>query len=321
MMSALVAELLRDRIGAPQPDERVLGKLATSFLERLPLGLDQMRAVLASDGCAADCRELRDVLDYYRARAARAPFQIVRFGGMEIAVAPAQARLAAHVAAAAVRMVEHWGIVNRRALTERAEVIATASVPELFVEKIVTALPATVWLDGPAREWFSFKGKQRDSGLGQALDKIIALDRAIFVPELREALAKAVAAVNDLPLAAFERYLVEVGGCVIDGGRVSRPGPLATTAMSKPEAALVGILGVAGGRLDPSSLRRRAAEAGLSAATLTRLLRFSPLVARTQSDEIRLVGVPSRAASAGRPAVRLSGALRSRPTSALRQAS
>jgi hypothetical protein len=204
-MSASGFQLPSGAAGHLLPDQHVLGKLATSFVGRLPMGLLEMRAVLASDGCRVECQELADVVRYYRVRGATVPFQIVRFGGMEIAVASAQARAAAQVGAAAVRMVQHWGIVSLQALADRTEVVSTTIIPRTFVQKILAAAPATRWLGGPGsgNDWFSFAGRR--SGLVEAIDKVMALGRIVSVADLRLALARASTAVTDTPPAVFER--------------------------------------------------------------------------------------------------------------------
>jgi len=289
-MSSPAYQVSGSGVARAVPDQHVLGRLAASFVERLPLGLQQVRALLASDGCPVDCHELADLVRYYRLRGATVPFRIVRFGGMEIAVAPSEARAAAQVGAAAVRMVQHWGIVNLEALADRTEIVSTSIIPRTFVRKIVAAAPATRWLGGagPGKDWFSFDGRQSD--LVAAIDKVMALGRSVSVADLRVALTRASTTVEDAPPAVFERYLVDIAGCAIDGDRVSRRGRFSRQLLTGPETTLVEVLRAAGGGLAPSALRRRAAEQALSDATLTRLLRFSPLVVRTKENEIRLVG-------------------------------
>jgi len=289
MLRMKEAELAISHDGATSavPLERVLGRMASSFVEKLPMGLREMQASLASDGCPLECTALKDLVSYYQARGARAPFHIVRFGGMELAVAPNQTRVAAQVGAAAVRMVQHWGIVGAKTLAERAEVVSGGPVPIELVSKILGALPATRWLDGSARQWFSFA--QRSNGLGDALDKVLSLNRKIPVTELRQALAKSYPSLVDAPESVFERYLADVAGWSVEEGRPQDHAGRAD-ALTKPETILVGILTAVGGQVGPAALRRQAAAAGLSDATLTRLLRFSPLVMRTPSDDVRLLG-------------------------------
>jgi len=270
------------------PGERLLAKMAIAFVDCFPLGLREMRALLASDGCPIDCDELKDIVRYYQARGARAPFHIVRFGGMEIAVAPSQVRLTAQIGAAAIRMVQHWGIASVCALTDRAQVVSGGHVPSEFVRKILAALPATRWLDGSTKEWFSFA--DRGSRLAEAVDKILALGRLVSLVDVRAALARTSASVTDAPPSVLERYLMEVAGCLLEDDHLKPPALGMTAALSRPEAVLVGILDASGGRLDPSTLRRRAAQADLANATLTRLLRFSPLVTRNERDEVQLLG-------------------------------
>ena len=272
------------------PDQHVLGKLATSFAERLPLGLREIRALLASDGCPLQCHQLADVVRYYRARGAMVPFRIVRFGGMEVAVASQQARAAAQVGAAAVRMVQHWGIVSVQALVDRTEIVSTALVPRAFVERLLAALPATRWLDGAGqrRDWFSFSARR--TGLGEAVDKLLSLQRRVSVEDLRAALARVSTAVSEAPATVLERYLLDLAGCSVSDGCVSATASGDRPLLTKAEATLVELLRGAGGRLEPGTLRRRAAEKELSDATLTRLLRFSPLVTRTIDGDVRLLG-------------------------------
>jgi hypothetical protein len=151
-------------------------------------------------------------------------------------------------------------------------------------------------------DWFTFA--LSDTRLTDALARIFSVAEAVDVRILRTNLAKSLPVLLEVPADAFRQYLAGAPVCILEGDRVRRVGDqLAGSLTPGPEAVLVEILQRFGGQAQPSALRRQAARAGLSSASVTRMLRFSPLVVRSPGEGIQLIGVPAgpRAPKASAP--------------------
>jgi hypothetical protein len=216
--------------------------------------------LLVSDGLTLPPPPLGDLERFFRAWGRKAPFRIVRCGVTQIAVAPDRYREASVVGAAAIRMVQHRGLVGAEAQT--SAVISTETA-----RRVVRALPRICGLDGPDRRWFSLVGAR--SGLLTAVGKVAAV-------------------ADELPLDAFERYLVEVSRCAVAGERVRLRGGARRAHTSRGDAARAPVRRRWGPR--PATLRRSADTASLPVTKLGRLLRLSPLVLAFERDRVRLIG-------------------------------
>jgi hypothetical protein len=259
--------------------------------DRLPLNERELGNLLVSDGLTLAPPPLHDLERFFRAWGRRVPFRIVRCGGMQIAVAPERHREAAAVGAAAIRMVQHWGLVGIDEVAARAETQTSKVISTETARRVVRALPRTCWLDGSDRRWFSLLGAR--SGALTAIGKVFAVADEVPLGELRAALVKALPAIAEVPVEAFARYVVEVARCTVAGDRARLARPAAV--LTRPETTLLELLRAAGGSLDLATLRRRADAASLPDTTLGRLLRLSPLVLPIGRNCVRIVGgaVPS----------------------------
>jgi len=158
------------------------------------------------------------------------------------------------------------------------------------IREVVRAIPRTRWLDGSQMDWFTFA--LSDTRLTDALARIFAVAEAVDLRILRKNLAKSLPVLLEVPADAFRQYLAGAPVCILEGDRVRRVGhQFAASLTPGPEAVLVEILQRCGGQAQPSALRRHAARAGLSSTSVTRMLRFSPLVVRGPGDGIQLIGV------------------------------
>jgi hypothetical protein len=289
------------------PAIRDLVPMVAGILGLLPLPEGQLDEALGGRPAPSAAPSSFDGLaDLCRSKGARIPFRIIRRAGVVVAVAPDSVRTFDIITTAAVRMVQHRGLASVPDLARRAETLASTSVSVAMVGRVLAASPRTRWLDvASPRTWFSFAGN--GSRATTALRKIFSISASVSTEDLRSALGKCFPELMEAPTAVLQRYLVGVGGCTVQGAVVRRDSeaPLGAAALSVPEAKLVRILAAHGGEIESASLREHAARSGLSDATLTQLLRFSPLVVRTQNEQLCLIGdrdrvtAPCRAASGG----------------------
>src|SRR5262249_8728182 len=149
-------------------------------------------------------------------------FRAVRCGGLVIAVAPAGAAAAAVITAESLRMVQRWGMASVEAVAERASALGSAPVPPEHAARLLAALPPIRWLDGEAREWFSFAGYV--SGLELAVRKVFTVTARVALGELKAALAKSLPGLEEAPPEALASHLTGQAGCTMDGELVRHAG-------------------------------------------------------------------------------------------------
>lgn len=177
-------------------------------------------------------------------------------------------------------------------MTERVGALTGKTPPADDIREVIRALPRTRWLDGSEMDWFTFA--LCDTRLTGALARIFAVAETVDLPILQKNLAKSLPVLLEVPTDAFRRYLAEAPHCILEGDRVRRVGDLFAASLTPgPEAVLVEILQRCGRQAQPSALRQQAARAGLSSTSVTRMLRFSPLVVRGPGGGIQLIGVPA----------------------------
>jgi hypothetical protein len=276
---------------SPPPPICDLFPVIARIVELLPLPEGEMGEVFAGARPASAPRSLDELAGLCRSHGGRVPFRVVRRGGVVLAVAPDGVRTFDIVTAAAVRMVQHRGFASVPSLASRAETLSSTSLSVTMVRRVLAASPRIRWLDDAAQMgWFSFVGN--GSRAETALRKIFAISAGVAMADLQSALGKCLPELMEAPQAVLRRYLLGIGGCDVEGGVVSRASEesMGAAILSPAEAKLVRILAANGGGIAAAALRKHAAKSVLSDATLTQLLRFSPLVFRTRDDHLRLIG-------------------------------
>jgi hypothetical protein len=192
------------------------------------------------------------------------------------------------IAAEARRMVQYWGLASVESVAARVRALTSSPVAGALSVQVIAALPLVCWLDGEERNWFSLRGHA--SGLDAAVAKVFLVAARVTVGDLKAALAKGLRGMGDVPPAVFRRCLTEIAGCALAGDVVRRASPPADPPLGGPEAALVRILGAAGGELAVTALRARARSDSMPRTTLRRLLEMSPLFLRAPGGRVQLIG-------------------------------
>jgi hypothetical protein len=260
--------------------------------ERLPLGQPALGALLVREGLATAPLTLSQLMRLYRRQAGGSPVAIVHCAGTAIAVASETYRTATVVGAVALLMVRSFGLSSATAVAARARMLSSpssrAALTNAFVRRVLDAVPRTCWLDGARQDWFAFRGLAPP--LEQALRKVFAVSPRVRLAPLRSALAKALPPLRGLPAAAVRRYLVEVGGCAVQGVFARRPGAPSSRSLTSAESALVKLFEAAGRTLDLRAFRLRAEGAGVPRTTVNRLLELSPLFVCSDAGRVTLIG-------------------------------
>jgi hypothetical protein len=194
------------------------------------------------------------------------------------------------IAAEARRMVQYWGLASVDSVAARVRALTSSPVAGALSARVIAELPPVCWLDGDERNWFSLRGHA--IGLDAAVAKVFRVAARVTVADLKAALAKGLRGMGDVPPAVFRRCLTEIAGCALDGDvvRSAGPPPDLDPLLGGPEAALVRILGAAGGELAVSALRERARSDSLPRTTVRRLLEMSPLFLRAPGGRVQLIG-------------------------------
>ena len=257
----------------------------------LPLRGAEVGTLLVQHRVVTAPLTLRALAELYAAAGQTVPFQIIHRDGVEIAVPTGSRGLATLVAAAAVRLVALGGVATAEMVAERVRVMARAEVTAAMVKRLLIALPRLRWLDDHM-EWFSLTGDR--SPMRQAIAKVFAVHDRVDRSELRAALEK-VSGARHLPPEILDAYLSAVADCELDSRAVNPRAAAERVSLGGSEARLVALLATAGGELSRAALRRASFESGLSWATVTRLLKASPLLVTGPGDRVRLIGAPRRA--------------------------
>jgi hypothetical protein len=273
-----------------------MGAVSLLLGDRLPMADADIAALLVEQGVVPAPLDLPALARLYRAGGHEVPFQIIRCGGMAIAVDKGTGPLATQIGSTAIRMALYWGLASVRAVAERASAMTSSAVSEETAHRLLAAMPRVRWLDDERRRWFTVTGEA--GRLEQAIRKIFAVAPAVPLDELRAALARALPGAHEAPRRIFSRCLVELGFGAIDAdgaqGEVVRRAdgaePHDPTALTPQEARMVELLAEAGGRQNATLLRQRGLAARIPKTTINQMLRQSPLFAPVEPSDIRLVG-------------------------------
>jgi len=266
-----------------------MGAVSMLLSDRLPLGEADIASLLVGEGLVPAPLDLPALARLYRAGGDEVPFQIVRCGGMTIAVRPGAGPLASQIGSVALRMALYWGLASVPAVAQRASAMTSAAIGEETTCRLLAAMPRVRWLDDERRHWFSVAGEA--GRMEAALRKIFAVAPEVPLDELRAALARALPGAYEAPRRIFARCLVELGHCAIDAGEIARRDePDRSSALSSQEALLVELLRQAGGQENAAALRQRALAARVPKTTVNQMLRQSPLFVPVEPAAIRLIG-------------------------------
>jgi hypothetical protein len=179
----------------------------------------------------------------------------------------------------AVRFVRAWGFSTVGMVAEKFRLIAKAPAPRVaLARRVLARLPDLEWLD-PTREWFTLL--DRESSMRAAVEKIVAVVGIVEGHELEEALGKR-HSFGDAPPAVVRAYVETLAT------RVARRGPFDWTLTSE-ELIVLEAFEQAGSSLGLAELRA-ATRASVPEASLTHVLRSSPLFVRASRGRYRVVG-------------------------------
>jgi hypothetical protein len=229
------------------------------------------------------------------ARDIDAPSRLLRRGGANVRVAPEQVAAGEALVTGAVDCVRNWGLCTIDAVVSRLRALTDHPLARTDAARILEALPGFRWLDEDSG-WFSFAGSNSRPRL--ALSKIFAVAERVLLRDLRAALSKQVALFATAPQHVVEAYLRKIAGCEIRDGWVGARTAGVPVPLGRDERTIVAMIEDHGGEISARALRERATRGGLSARTLLRVLRASPLVLEG-GGRLRTIGAPRPAFGAG----------------------
>jgi hypothetical protein len=210
------------------------------------------------------------------------PFRVIDLGSERVVVRVGQLSAARNTYRVAVRTVQALGAATIDAIAAQIRATVDPTVDEVFVERLLTILPAFRWLDRRGG-WFWFV--QRSNPL-----IVLSVVTRVPVRRLAAALFRMRAGPRPSP-AAVQGLCTAVPEARVRNGIVMVDRPLDRRAhLNEGETRVVKVLESARGSLSDGQLRWRIREIGLAWTPVWRILRSSPLFERTPDGLFRLVG-------------------------------
>jgi hypothetical protein len=284
------------RATSTRPDsDSMLHRAISLVTRRLPISQSQANDQLAKEGKLKRPIDLADLAHAF-ARAGRRPgFRLVDIAGERIAVRPAQLTAAGAAYAIASRAVYNWGATTVRGVAQQVCVMLSLVVGVVFVERLLSAVSSFEWLD-PDGGWFWFIG--RPNRLLSDVRKVLSVTTRLSLARLWQALKRGRVAPELPPPPVLGRMCMKLPDTGLAGDVVVLDSPVAAAPpLNAAERRLVQILEESG-PVHAADLRHLGKAAGLSPATLNRLLRVSPLLERLPDRTFALVGRSETATSA-----------------------
>jgi hypothetical protein len=217
-----------------------------------------------------------------------APSRVLRRGGANVRVAPERVASAEALVTGAVDCVRNWGLCTIDAVVSRLRALTDQPLGMTEAARILGTLPGFRWLDRDSG-WFTVATS--NSRPRAALRKIFAVTERVLLRDLRAALSKQAEVFATAPADVVETYLAEIAGCEIWDGWVSVRTAGPAEPLGRDERTIVAMVADHAAEIAVRSLRVRAKRLGLSARTVLRVLRTSPLVVE-RGGRLRLVGQP-----------------------------
>jgi len=249
--------------------------IAEAIRQALPFRADELGRVIQAAGLAAPGLKVEHVVRAFHDGKARAPFRLVRRGGVTILVSSTSVTAAETVLSEANLLILHWGLCTVGMVADRLRSLKRGRGRTDATVRILGAVPRVVWLDD-ARQWFSMAGL--NSRLLVAIGKVFAVVGSIPLTQLKDGLSKRAHAIVTAPAGVLEAYLSKVAGCIVERGWVRPASAFAPVALDRHEGTLIALLSRHGGSLAWDSLRRLAKAAGVGLGALHNIVRTSPLL-------------------------------------------
>jgi hypothetical protein len=284
----------RQRAAAPAPDKRTLRasnaeELTARLSAHLPMAVADLGTWLFRQGEVAAPLTPAELTGFFQRLDAPVPFQIVRSGGMEIAVPSSGRGVMGTAAAVAIRLASIWGVLTAEMVADRVAILCEAPLTVTMVKRLLVAMPRLRWLDD-RQDWFAFTGDT--SPLGEAVRKIFEVTDRVDQDVLMRALAKGASGRPAVPASVLCRYLFEIAGCEFDGPHIRSRAAVSRGALTGAEATLVDLLRERGHQTDLSVLRQSCEARQVSWSAASRLIRTSPLFVRLPKNQVSLLGLP-----------------------------
>ena len=262
-----------------------LGEIAEAIRKALPFRADELGRVVEGAGLVAPGLKVEHVVRAFHDGKARAPFRLVRRGGVTILVSSTSVTAAETVLSEANLLILHWGLCTVGTVVDRLRSLKRGRGGSDATVRILAAVPRVIWLDD-ARQWFSMAGL--NSRLLMAIGKVFAVVSSIPLAQLKDGLSKRAHAIVTAPAGVLEAYLSKVAGCIVERGWV-RPTPVfVPAALDRHEGTLIALLTRHGGSLAWAPLRRLAKAAGVGLGAVHNIVRTSPLLSADPS-RVRLL--------------------------------
>jgi hypothetical protein len=263
--------------------------------QRLPLSAADLGRLLVVEGFAATPLTPVELAGAYKQLGRPVPFRLVRHRGAAVIVRPNAQAAALTVMTMAAQFVRWWGVAEVGSLIGRIRVTRPEATEEMFVRRVLAAMPQVCWLDGNGA-WFSLRGLR--SRLGRVVSKVFGVLGQVTRADLLSVLWKGDAPLGHPPVPVILRCLADVLHCEVGGEHV-RPLPLLRAETPTPaESVLLEALRAAGGEL-PLARLKRDVRGQLPAWKVRHLVESSPLFVPGHPHRVRMIGPPPVAQGLG----------------------
>ncbi len=220
-------------------------------------------------------------------------FTVLKTGDARLALSLKQAQRQRRIRATARKNVAHWGAST---VEDVAGVLTRSDLTDadhLLVRMTIEQLPGFRWLDREAG-WFWMARAPRNALLSR-LRKILSIAPRVSAKEIRAGIQR------DLRMGGFappRRVIVELCrqlGFTVEGDFVRAIQTIAPeNVLSPAQLALVNLLRKHGGALTRQNLIELAEQNGISRASLSMLLQYSPIIVHLAHAIYGLVGADVR---------------------------
>jgi hypothetical protein len=266
---------------------RMSDKLLLSIARRLPAMETDLEIDPVREGSSIWPLDFRQLIKTAARLGHDIPFHVIDLGGVRVVVRHGQLTAARATHRVAVRTVQTLGAATTDAIASQIRATVDPTVDAVFVERLLSGLPAFRWLDR-GTGWFWFV--QRSNRLIADLRKVLSVVTRVPVTRLAFALFRMRAGPRPSP-AAVQGLCTAVPEARVRNGIVMVDRPLDRRAhLNEGETRVVKVLESAHGSLSDGQLRGRVREIGLAWTPVWRLLRSSPLFEQTPEGQFRLLG-------------------------------
>jgi AcrR family transcriptional regulator len=266
-----------------------LDAVIAAIVAELPASTAVIERKLQAEGMTLKPFRLEGIVNAASLVGRPVPFQVRNCNRKRFAVAPGYPRFA-DILTRARRRVRRCGMAAITACIAGKTKMPGARRDASLVEAILSAQSDFRWLDR-ASGWFWFTDTTRNRAVSR-VRKMLAVANPLTMSEISAALARMKSPLP--PRETLIEFCRQVPGLVVEGGAVSAdPTIKIDDVLNKTEQNIFRLLSDHDGCMSNSELILGSRAMGVKRPTFYQCVTNSPIVARYNQDQYRLIGTPS----------------------------